>query len=278
MVTKKEVYEVHNLIDQIGKEKGLDEEGRAFLKHIVRVESGGDIEARPPVRENGKRGSRAYGLFQFTPGTWADLVKKYPGELTMEGLKSPRQQIIGGIYHTRDNGRILSEALGGVKPTREKLCLAHFDGLHGAIKVLKAHPETRIDTLLSKEAFEANGPFIDKDGKKQKGVRLELANGDEVLFKDFTARDHIVWANRKMAQPDGYELMSAEERGRYRKDKGIMDFLPDALGDMQMSSIAMIGLAIIALLGVVFSGSSSGNQSPASTPQKSGGKGRGLFS
>lgn len=274
MVTQNEVY---NLIGEIGKEKGLDGEGCALLKRIAHVESNGNGKAKLPIREDGTRATDAYGLFQFLSRTWKYLVKKYPQELTMDGINSHRQQVIAAVYYTKENEQKLTTTLGN-SPTLGQLYLAHFLGAEGALKVLTADPATRIDTLLPNSVIEKNGPFTDKDGKRHKGVRLELASGEEVLFKDFTARDLVVWANRKMAQPDGYELMSAEERKRYKKDNWIKDLLPDALGDMQMSSLAMIGLAIVALLGVVFSGSSSGSQTPPSTPQKGGDKGRGLFS
>ncbi len=277
MVTKQEVF---NLIDKVANDKGLDEEGRALLQQIARVESNGNTTARPPVRDDGTRASGARGLFQFLPKTWAGLVKKYPNELTINGIDDPKQQVIAAVYHTKENEQKLTTALGGHPPTMGQLYLAHFAGASGAIKTLKASPTKRLDDgyeLLSKEAIEANGPFTDSKGKRHKNVRLEIKGEEDVLLKDFTAGDLIVWSNRKMAQPDGYELMSAEERRKYRKDKGILDFIPDAFGNMEMSSIAMIGLAVIALLGVVFSGNSSGTQNPSPTPS-SGGRGKGLFS
>ena len=269
MATKTEVF---NLIDKIANEKGLDEEGRAFLAQIARVESNGNANAKTSTKENGKKLSSAQGVFQFIDETWEGLVKRYPKELTMNGRSDVKQQVIAAIYFTKENEQKLIDGLGGHPPTMGQLYLAHFSGAEGALKVLKADPSTRIDTLLSKKAMESNGSFIDNKGQKQKGVYLKFKNGDELLFKDFTAGDLIYWAHDTMKQP--YEYKPS------RKDKGIMDeimdFFPKAFGDMQMSTIAMIATAVIALVCVVFSGSSSGSQSPPPTPSKGGG--RGLFS
>ena len=269
MATKQDVF---NLIDKFANEKGLDEEGRAFLKQIARVESNGDANAKTPMKINGERLSSAQGVFQFIDSTWADLVKKHPKELTINGRSDVKQQVIAAIYFTKENEQKLINGLGGRPPTMGELYLAHFSGAEGALKALKADPSTKIDTLLSTEAIESNGPFIDSKGKQQKGVYLKFNNGEELLFKDFTAGDLIYWAHDKMKQPYTYRP--------YQKGKGIfdgiMDYLPEAFGDMQMSTIAIIATAVVALIGIVFSGNSSGSQSPPPTPSKGGG--RGLFS
>lgn len=262
------------LLDEVANKEGLDEEGRVFLGRIMVVESDGDTYARPPLRADGTRGSRAAGIFQVVPGTWNDYAKQYNDiqSVTPENMgtaNDPRydvkQQILFGVRFTRDNERALTSAIGGHPPTAGQLYLAHFLGAGGAIKVLKASPDTKITNLISKEAIDANGPFVDTKGKRHKGVRLHYSDGKEVLFKDFTATDIQVWANRKMGQPDG----------KFQKRNGIMDWLPDALGDMKMSDIALIAVGILALLGVVFSGDSKSNNLP-NTPRGKGG-GRGLF-
>lgn len=262
------------LLESIANREGLDEEGRIVLRKIMLVESNGQTNAANP-------NSRARGLFQVIPDTWNKYAAKYADINTVTALNEntsvdPRfdkkQQMLFAVRFTRDNERALTTALGGAPPTASQLYKAHFLGVgggkeKGAIDIIKEaenNPNTPIKGFLPNKIFAPNSD-----------VRLSYPNGDILHMKNFTVSDMQVWARRKMEQPDGYDSM---DRARYRKSKGILDFIPDALGNMEMSTLTMIAAAIVALIGVAFSGNSSGSQSPSYTPPSSGGGGKkGLF-
>lgn len=144
---------------------------------IVQVESGGDPNATNPK-------SSATGLGQFTDGTWLDTIKKHFPNLAqgrsddqllaMRKIPQLAQRMTEAF--TADNQAGLTKADVPVTPATSYL--AHFLGLGGAVKVLKADPNTPVSKLLSADAIKAN-PFL----------------------KDMSARDLESWAARKMAGP-----------------------------------------------------------------------------
>jgi len=261
------------LLEEVANKEGLDEEGRIVLKRIMLAESNGETNAA-----NGK--SRARGLFQAIPSTWNKYADKYDDidrtdSSKGDGRFNPHQQMLFAVRFTRDNERALTTALGGRPPSSGELYMAHFLGAgggggdKGAIDVIKEaekNPARPIKGFLPNYIFDPNAD-----------VYLLINNKERLYFKDFTVSDMQNWADRKMAQPDSYASLSDEERKKWRKDKGIMDWIPDAFGDMKMPVIALVGLAILALVGMAFGGGSISSGSPPPTPNN-GGKGRGLFS
>ncbi len=278
MSTKQEIERIKQknlaLLEEIANQEGLGEQGRIVLRKIMLVESDGQTTIKNP-------NSDALGLFQVIPKTWNRYADKYDDidrtdSPKGDGRLNARQQILFAVRFTRDNERALTAALGGHPPTEGQLYKAHFLGLGGGnrdkgaidvIKELEKNPSRPIKGFLPNFIFGPNSDvYLSFPDKKRR-----------LYFEDFTVSDMHIWANRKMEQPPKYELLSDEARSRYRKDKGILDFLPDAFGDMQMSTMAMIAAAVVALIGITFSGGSSGSQSPSPTPSKGGG-GRGFFS
>lgn len=123
------------------------------------------------------RRSSATGLFQFTAGTWLDMVKQHgaehglgqyadaivkgpDGRLTIRDkdlkkevldLRSdPRLSAVMAGEYAKDNEKVLEARLGRQVSTHD-LYLAHFLGAGGAIKVLKN---------LSQPAGEAHPPEL----------------------------------------------------------------------------------------------------------------------
>lgn len=109
------------------------------------------------------RRSSAMGLFQFTAGTWLDMVKKHggghgldqyadaivkgdDGRLTvkdkalkkeiLELRRDPRMSALMAGEYAKDNEKVLESKLGRQVSTHD-LYLAHFLGAGGALKVLK---------------------------------------------------------------------------------------------------------------------------------------------
>ena len=129
-------------------------------------ESGGNPNAKNP-------NSSASGLYQFTDGTWSDLMKKYPAlGLTADGRMDPAQQELAMQAFTLDNAEILKNS--GVPISGGSLYAAHFLGAGSAPRVLTAPPETPMTSLVSSAVIKAN-PFL----------------------ADMTAGDFAQWAAKK---------------------------------------------------------------------------------
>lgn len=143
------------------------------------------------------RRSSAMGLFQFTAGTWMDMVKRHGGEhglgqyadaiergadgrltVTDKALKKeildlrrdPKLSALMAGEYAKDNERILEAQLGR-QASAHDLYLAHFLGAGGALKVLKGRGQENVDeastqpmaTEMSKAAQANPGLFHDPD-------------------------------------------------------------------------------------------------------------------
>ena len=126
-----------------------------YMAQVAGVESGGSLTARNPR-------SSAEGLFQFTDGTWLAYYRQRFGDglsdaaiLAKKGDRGLQEQLFRDL--TADNARLL--ARGGEAETAGNLYLAHFAGPKGALRILKADPDTPIERILSADAIAAN-PFL----------------------------------------------------------------------------------------------------------------------
>ncbi len=127
---------------------GIDE---GYFAAIRSAESGGDDAARNPL-------SSATGRYQFTAGTWGDMIRRHPDlGLTPDGRLDPVQQERAIRAFTADNARILRGA--EIPIDRGNLYAAHFLGAGDAARVLRADPGARLTDLLSAQVINAN-PFL----------------------------------------------------------------------------------------------------------------------
>lgn len=144
---------------------------------IMQAESGGDPNAKNP-------NSSAAGLGGFTDQTWIESVKRYFPNLAQgrsdDQILSMRRipQLAARVTEAFTAGNMDGLQKAGLPATPATTYLAHFAGLGGAIKVLRADPNTPVSQILSADAIKAN-PFL----------------------KNMTARDLEVWASNKMAGP-----------------------------------------------------------------------------
>ena len=129
-----------------------------FLDRLMLAESGGRDEARNPR-------STAVGPFQFIESTFLEVARRhFPSEtdkLTpaqVLQLRTNRQFARRAAEaFTRDNAAHL--AVAGLDPSFANLRLAFLVGPGGAIKVLKADPQTPAVTILGTPVVQAN-PFM----------------------------------------------------------------------------------------------------------------------
>lgn len=122
-------------------------------------------DARTRFYEGGKKnggmrfnemGSDAYGPFQITKNTWADIRKKHPEiDLPEDRTKATdAQHALAHKAFKTDNAAELQKA--GFPVTAANLYLAHRFGAGGATAVLRANVNTPLTSLFPDEWFRVN--------------------------------------------------------------------------------------------------------------------------
>jgi len=117
--------------------------------------------------------SSARGLFQFTKGTWADLVKQYGKQdgVSIGDINSREAQMKMIKRFTQRNWEKLRQDLKR-DPTYSELYLAHFLGDSGGPSFIKAlskesNRNLPVSNFVSKDAFEDNRPVFTKNGRER---------------------------------------------------------------------------------------------------------------
>lgn len=126
-----------------------------FLDRLMMAESSGQDAARNPR-------STAIGPFQFIQETFLDIVRRHFAEETMSlsavALLALRQDRAfarrAAEAYTKDNAAHLARE--GLATSFTNLRLAYLAGPSGAVRVLRAPPQTRVSVLLSSSAISAN--------------------------------------------------------------------------------------------------------------------------
>lgn len=160
--------------------------------------------------------SSARGPGQFIDSTFVDTYRKtFPDQakgLTDARILAQRGTMIDGQTpievpmlntFTRENKNALSRA--NIDPTPGNTRLAHFLGAGGAINVLKANPNTPVESLISPDAIQAN----------------------PTVLKGKTAGQVTAWANKQMEgagelAPSKYEPLGSSKR---EAQDGALEFL-----------------------------------------------------
>lgn len=150
--------------------------GRYMAKNR-RAESGGNDQAKAAT-------SSASGRYQFTDGTWLQYHARVfgnTGETREQILAKKRDGAVQDrlmMELTSDNAKALRGA--GLPVNDANLYLAHFLGIGGALKLLRAGP---------------NAPLSEAIDAKQIAANKAVFKGRQ------TAGDVIAWAAAKMGQP-----------------------------------------------------------------------------
>lgn len=138
---------------------------QSYLDAVKMAESGGNPNARNP-------NSTASGLYQFTQGTWYDMIRKRPDlGLTPDGRFDPQQQEKAMQAFTDQNAGVLANA--GIPINPANLYAAHFLGAGGARSVLAQPDNVPMPVAVGPEVVKAN-PFL-----------ANMTVGD---FKNWTAK------------------------------------------------------------------------------------------
>ena len=156
-----------------------------YLKKVIQVESGGRSNAQAST-------SSAYGLGQFTKGTFESLATNSPKDSILYGksfedYKKSEELQIAALKALTDQNR--SRLVKSGLPTDDaSLYLAHFLGAGAALKVLQSNNSTDLRSVLPASYFTAN-PAVFGNLK--------------------TVGDLKAWAARKMSGPVGKKAAAA---------------------------------------------------------------------
>lgn len=138
--------------------------GVEYYSRLKNTESGGYDRAKNPR-------SSAFGPYQFTEGTWENLIKRHPElGLSKQDRFKPAAQEVGIRAFTEDNAKLLEAA--GYPATNVNLYMMHFLGEGGGPRFLNAvlkHPSGDARSFVSSEAVKAN-PGIFKSGRTVQDV------------------------------------------------------------------------------------------------------------
>lgn len=168
-------------------------EPKTIVDKIIGAESGGRADAQNP-------NSSAGGLGQFIDSTWLAMVRKYAPDLRgltdEEVIAEKSDPVLAREMtekYTQENMATLSRA--GITPSAGAVYLAHFLGPGGAVKLLKASPDTPVSEVVDQDSIAANKSVL--EGKTVGEVRS--------------------WANKKMgdatlATDPRFEIIPYEDR------------------------------------------------------------------
>lgn len=116
--------------------------GTSWFEALKQAESGG----RNIGQQVNATGS-AFGPYQFTAGTWNDLIRRHPElQLTSADRFDPVAQERAVRAFTADNAQALRA--GGVAPTPDALVAAHRFGAGGALQLASANPNAPLSAVL----------------------------------------------------------------------------------------------------------------------------------
>lgn len=181
--------------------------------------------------------SSAMGLFQFTSGTWLDMVKKHgaahgldkyadavitgsDGRLTvadkdlkkeiLDLRRDPKLSALMAAEYAKDNEHVLESRLGRQVSTHD-LYLAHFLGAGGALKVLKGRHEPeggeQPDDMAG--AAKANPEvFVDSSSGEQRSLASIYATVERRFRRAMSEAERL--AGRLQPQVDLAALRPAE--------------------------------------------------------------------
>lgn len=156
--------------------------------NITWIESEGISDAKNPR-------SSALGLGQFVNRTWLEMIKrlepelakgKSDAEILAMRTNAALSQKMTDLYAAENQARLRR---AGVPVTPTSTYLMHFAGPGGGVKLMKADPNTPVESILNNGAIEAN-PFL--RGK--------------------TASWVIAWANKKMEKAVASQPNAAPRR------------------------------------------------------------------
>lgn len=185
--------------------------------------------------------SSAMGLFQFTAGTWLDMVKKHgdehglgkyadaivkgpDGRWTVKDKdlrkdildlrRDPSLSALMAAEYAKDNEKVLESKLGRQVDTHD-LYLAHFLGAGGALKVLKARGTDHQPEELAQAAQANPDVFTDPATGEQRSMDSVYAMVEKRFRRAMTEANRLAGTLRPQV-----DLAALRPAGRPAEDDG----------------------------------------------------------
>lgn len=111
------------------------------------------------------KASHAKGLFQFTPDTWRDVVKKYGKDYGIHSehlVLDARANALMAGFHIQSNIQLLKEKTNLNKITTTDIYLTHLLGRSGSLKYLKMSEKEYVVNKMNRAARNNRKFFFDK--------------------------------------------------------------------------------------------------------------------
>lgn len=155
-VGKREIPE--NINDAITSASAKTGISREYMMAMADQESSFNPNAKAKT-------SSASGLYQFTDGTWAGMIKKYPQYGYSQADKhDPEAQATMAALYAKENQKTIEKATGR-NASNTDLYLGHFLGPGGATKFLTADPNKPATSAVSEASANANASIFYHDPK-----------------------------------------------------------------------------------------------------------------
>ncbi|MBR0814900.1 hypothetical protein JQ544_25450 [Bradyrhizobium diazoefficiens] len=176
--------------------------------NITWIESKGKSDAQSPT-------SSALGLGQFVNRTWLEMIKrlepdlargKSDAEILAMRTNAALSQKMTDAYATENEARLRR---AGVPVTPTSTYLMHFAGPGGGVKLMKADPNTPVESIFDDNAIKAN-PFL--RGKTASWV-IAWANKkveDAATSQSNVARRRVPWSTGGQPVPWLAQTQAAE--------------------------------------------------------------------
>lgn len=153
--------------------------------------------------------SRATGLFQFVPGTWKAMVRRYGGQygITLKTpITDPRANALMGAEYLKENEAYLATQLKrSIQPT--EIYMAHLLGAGGALSIIKAR-STALAINIRPDAVSGNRSlfYTTVNGISKPVTVYEFRK----RLRNHTARLHSLYGESAIAYSD---LLSGHRQG-----------------------------------------------------------------
>jgi hypothetical protein len=129
----------------------------SFRHDVAAGESGGNPNARNGI-------SGASGLYQFTPGTFADFLNSGGSKLgfTQKDINSRAAQEAAMTWHTDQSANAVA-AITGQSANYDQLAFGHMFGTGALTGALQADPSTPLSKVISAQAIKNNPTVVNSN-------------------------------------------------------------------------------------------------------------------
>ncbi|ANZ49064.1 tail fiber protein [Erwinia phage Derbicus] len=189
---------------------------------IAMIESG----MNPSIKA---KGSSATGLFQFTSGTWDDMMKRYANQYGIPAGTSPKDPVanaILGALYLKEGHSVVKQKTGS-DPSATSIYMHHFLGAGGVSQFLNAmrqNPNGSAAAAMPKAATANPSIFYDKSGNPRSFAQVYNLMRQKVSAAEANVRQFAP-GSTSLSGPEmgNVPAENAERRDEVIEQKGARD-------------------------------------------------------